>query len=150
MKGQDVIKITKAVIETTKFDHPIIRAVILGILRGSKDGMFYEIKNDPKVRDGKFSFLGTDMQHVAKAAHNLTTNGLYHVRCLVHKSQDCPGIIPVIELHIELPTKVRKYRGGKAEEVEELKSHILFLTIECGELRVYEPGEELTLEMLLK
>lgn len=150
MKGQDKVKIMRAVVKTLKLDHPILRAIILAILKGSKDGRFYEIENDPEIRDMRFFFLGKDLQEVAKVAHNLTCDGLYDVRCQVQKFPDCPRLIPVIELHVELPEKVIKLRGVKAFSEEETKTHFIFLTIECGEIRVAEPGEEITLEMLLK
>lgn len=78
-----------------KIGDSVVRALTNGIRMGrDKDGRFYRTPKDPVVVDLRFCFVGRDFRPTAPAAHNLTTEGLYHVRC------ECGTIDPVVEVYL--------------------------------------------------
>lgn len=142
---KDKVKVMKLICDKAGITHPVLKAIVLAILKGT-----YEIKDDPKVRDAKLWWIGPNWQNVAKVAHKLTTPNLYHVVCRVHKSRDCPGKIPPLVIRAELPREREWYEDRATEEV--FKTYQIYFTIECGQMRLVEAesGRELTLDMLLK
>lgn len=113
---QDLMKaIKRGEIEKIGLENPLLEAITQAIQKGSEDGMYYLVREDPKFRDFKFSFIGTGHQSVAKAPQNLTTKNLFHQKC-----RKCHMDTPVIRISI-----FDRFFG---------KTLFSFLTIECGEL----------------
>ena len=105
----------KIIEEKETIRDPILRAVIEGILKGSKDGRFYKVLNDPKIKDFDFCFIGKNHQPVARAPKNLTLQGLYQIKCRV-----CSQQTPIIQIYFYLKNRLK----------------IGFLSIEEGEVKI--------------
>lgn len=93
-------RIIKRVEEKIELKGDLVQAITSALIRGSKDGRYYEVKGNKDIKDFRFSFIKGEKEefegdNIAKAPHNLTPRDVFHQRCKKHHK-----LVPLIEVYL--------------------------------------------------